>query len=63
MSNSDFLLGTGTRILVEASPRDDIWGIGLAADDDRAASPEDWPGLNLLGFALMDVRHQLRSRA
>ena len=58
----DFLLGTGTRVLVEASPRDGIWGIGLAADDDRASSPENWPGLNLLGFALMEVRHQLRSR-
>ena len=58
----DFLLSTGTRVLVEASPRDGIWGIGLAADDDRASSPENWPGLNLLGFALMEVRHQLRSR-
>jgi ribA/ribD-fused uncharacterized protein len=57
-----FLLGTGSRVLVEASPQDAIWGIGLAADDDRAASPENWPGLNLLGFALMEVRHQLRSR-
>ena len=57
-----FLLGTGSRVLVEASPQDAVWGIGLAADDDRAASPENWPGLNLLGFALMEVRHQLRSR-
>jgi len=57
-----FLLGTGRRVLVEASPQDAIWGIGLAADDDRAASPENWPGLNLLGFALMEVRDQLRSR-
>jgi ribA/ribD-fused uncharacterized protein len=55
----DFLLGTGRKVLVEASPRDAIWGIGLAADDDRAASPENWRGLNLLGFALMEVRHQL----
>ena len=58
-----FLLGTGRKILVEASPRDAIWGIGLAADDDRATSPENWPGLNLLGFALMEVRHQLRTQA
>jgi hypothetical protein len=56
----DFLLGTGSKVLVEASPQDAIWGIGLAADDDRAASPEHWPGLNLLGFALMEVRHRLR---
>ena len=57
-----FLVGTGSLVLVEASPQDAVWGIGLAADDDRAASPENWPGLNLLGFALMEVRHQLRSR-
>jgi ribA/ribD-fused uncharacterized protein len=58
----DFLAGTGSRVLVEASPRDRVWGIGLAADDERAESPERWPGLNLLGFALMEVRHQLRAR-
>jgi ribA/ribD-fused uncharacterized protein len=57
----DFLLGTGSRVLVEASPRDRIWGIGLAADDDRATSPAHWLGLNLLGFALMEVRHRLRA--
>lgn len=58
----DFLVGTGGRVLVEASPLDRIWGIGLAADDDRAVSPECWLGLNLLGFALMEVRHQLRAQ-
>jgi predicted NAD-dependent protein-ADP-ribosyltransferase YbiA (DUF1768 family) len=36
--------------------------VGPSADDDRAVSPENWPGLNLLGFALMEVRGQLRSR-
>ena len=55
-----YLLGTSSRVLVEASPVDRIWGIGLAADDERATSPEHWPGLNLLGFALMEVRQQLR---
>lgn len=57
-----FLAGTGTRVLVEASPQDRVWGIGLAADDERAASPGRWRGLNLLGFALMEVRHQLGAR-
>jgi ribA/ribD-fused uncharacterized protein len=57
----DFLVGTGSRVLVEASPRDRVWGIGLAADDERAGSPERWQGLNLLGFALMEVRHRLRA--
>jgi ribA/ribD-fused uncharacterized protein len=55
----DFLIGTSSRVLAEASPRDSVWGIGLAADDERAGSPEHWPGLNLLGFALMEARHQL----
>ncbi len=57
----DFLAGTGSRVLAEASPRDRIWGTGLAAGDERAGSPERWPGLNLLGFALMEVRRQLRA--
>ncbi|MEU5878430.1 NADAR family protein [Spirillospora sp. NPDC047279] len=55
----DYLLGTGTRVLVEASPRDRIWGIGLAAADERAEDPHRWRGLNLLGFALMEARARL----
>jgi ribA/ribD-fused uncharacterized protein len=47
-----FLLGAGQRILVEASPVDKIWGIGLEAKDPRADNPRLWKGLNLLGFAL-----------
>ena len=53
-----FLAGTGQRVLVEASPVDRIWGIGLAADDPLAKQPRRWRGLNLLGFALADVRAQ-----
>ncbi|MCX4905049.1 NADAR family protein [Streptomyces sp. NBC_00878] len=56
-----FLLGTGERVLVEASPVDRVWGIGLAASDERAADPERWRGANLLGFALMEARDRLRS--
>lgn len=58
----DYLINTGSRILAEASPRDRVWGIGLAADDPRAEQPDAWPGLNLLGFALMRVRDELRAR-
>ena len=54
-----YLKQTGDRILVEASPVDAIWGIGLAQDDDGADKPQLWRGLNLLGFALMEVRAQL----
>ena len=56
----EFLLGTGERVLVEASPVDRVWGIGLAADDEAAADPQRWRGPNLLGFALMEARRRLR---
>ncbi|MFO0549090.1 MAG: NADAR family protein [Polyangiaceae bacterium] len=54
-----FLLSTRPRVLVEASPRDAIWGIGLAAHDPRAQDPLSWQGANLLGFALMQARARL----
>jgi ribA/ribD-fused uncharacterized protein len=56
-----YLVSTGDRVLVEASPLDRVWGIGLAEDDEAAASPSRWRGRNLLGFALMDVRERLQS--
>jgi ribA/ribD-fused uncharacterized protein len=54
-----FLKTTGRKVLVEASPFDRIWGIGMAATNPDAAHPSRWRGLNLLGFALMQVREQL----
>ncbi|WP_250008835.1 NADAR family protein [Actinoplanes sp. M2I2] len=59
----DYLLGSGDRVLVEASPLDRVWGIGLGRDDPAAADPRRWRGANLLGFALMDVRESLRADA
>ncbi|MDI5966153.1 NADAR family protein [Streptomyces sp. SL13] len=55
----DFLLGTGSRVLVEASPRDRLWGIGMSASHADATDPSRWRGLNLLGFALMEARARL----
>ena len=57
----EFLLSTGTKILVEASPYDKIWGIGLGASDENIANPSLWQGQNLLGIALMQVRDILKS--
>lgn len=54
-----FLLGTGKRVLVEASPHDKIWGIGMSAKDSGIENPLNWQGENLLGFCLMEVRDML----
>ncbi len=56
-----FLLSTGDKILVEASPYDRIWGVGLGVNDPRIEDPTQWRGLNLLGFALMEAREQLKN--
>lgn len=55
-----FLRATGSKVLVEASPHDRIWGIGLARQDERVRDPRRWEGENLLGFALMIARDELR---
>ncbi|HVK20308.1 MAG TPA: NADAR family protein [Actinokineospora sp.] len=54
-----YLIGTGDKVIVEASPVDPVWGIGLAADHPDARTPAKWQGLNLLGQALMEVRARL----
>ncbi|EIP0772456.1 NADAR family protein [Listeria monocytogenes] len=56
-----FLMQTKKWILVEASPVDKIWGIGMAADNKNVENPLYWKGLNLLGFALMAVRDELEN--
>ncbi|AWI04220.1 NADAR family protein [Clostridium drakei] len=55
----EFLIQTKDRVLVEASPYDRIWGIGMSKDDHNIENPLCWKGLNLLGFALMEVRDKI----
>jgi ribA/ribD-fused uncharacterized protein len=58
-SFKNFLLATQHQILVEASPYDTVWGIGLKETEAAALNPNTWQGENLLGFALMTVRDKL----
>ncbi|WP_299161321.1 NADAR family protein [uncultured Tenacibaculum sp.] len=58
-SLKEYLLNTKDRIIVEASPVDPIWGIGMASDNPNITNPNNWQGDNLLGYALMEVREQL----
>ena len=50
------LLRTGEEMLVCCDPLDPEFGIGLRPDDPECLNPEKWKGLNLLGFALMELR-------
>lgn len=63
IQNSDlknYILETGNKLIIEASPVDNIWGVGLDEKDERILNPKHWRGENLLGFALMHVRSEIR---
>lgn len=57
----DWLLTTGDVVLVEASPRDAVWGIGMSATNPDVQRVAAWRGHNLLGFVLTEVRRRLRT--
>jgi len=58
----EHLYSTIGKILVEASPYDRVWGIGLTQDDEMAWSRATWQGKNLLGYALTEVRDELMNK-
>ena len=53
------LLETCGKVIVEASPYDTVWGIGLNKESEKSNHPECWKGKNLLGKAWMKVREVL----
>lgn len=56
----NILLNTGDKQLIEANPRDFRWSCGLEANDPNIENEEDWPGENLLGKVLMQIRQELK---
>jgi ribA/ribD-fused uncharacterized protein len=54
-----YLVGTAPAVLVEASPEDTVWGIGLTARHRDAWRPSRWRGTNRLGFALTAARERI----
>ena len=56
------LLETGDAVLAEASPKDTIWGIGLDAVTAAETDPSEWPGQNLLGKILMELRSEFAAK-
>ena len=55
----NFIVSTYPSILVEGSPFDTIWGVGLRYNDPRILDVDKWEGKNLLGECLMEVRKEL----
>jgi ribA/ribD-fused uncharacterized protein len=54
------LVETGVRPIGEASARDKYWGIGTSADTSKAGDPTKWPGKNVLGKMLSELRTEFK---
>jgi len=53
------LLKTEGTTIVESSPYDKIWGVGLGESDERIMKRQTWQGLNLLGEILTEIRDEI----
>ena len=56
---NDLLIMDKELIIVEASPVDKIWGIGLHFDDNLVLEEKNWNGENLLGICIMKARKKI----
>jgi ribA/ribD-fused uncharacterized protein len=54
------LMGTGDRLMVEASPFDEIYGIKMAENDFGVEDQKNWKGTNFLGIAITKVKNKLQ---
>jgi ribA/ribD-fused uncharacterized protein len=61
-SLKEYILGTENKEIVEASPYDTVWGIGLSESNPDRFDKTKWKGTNWLGEVLMRVRRDLRSQ-
>jgi ribA/ribD-fused uncharacterized protein len=55
------LINTNDNLIVEATEKDNIWGIGLNYNDPKVEDPNEWLGKNILGYSLMNVRNTLNN--
>ena len=56
------LIATFPRILVEAAPRDRLWGIGMGSSNIKAYSRLTWRGQNKLGYLLTNIRNEIMEK-
>ena len=57
------LLATAQSVLVECNPADSFWSCGLNLSDWQIiCNPGKWPGANMLGVLLMEVREELKDQ-
>lgn len=58
-----YILSTKDRLLVEASPYDKLWGIGLSEAHARKTLRDKWLGKNWLGECLMRARKTIKEQS